>query len=113
RQPGRQVEPRVADTRPVPVDEQRAAVDQRDVVATYVPVEKLLALDLGPLGRADEDRQRVLEPVARAEPEREERLRIVRDRLPAAQVESVLLDARQPRKRRRRGQLVESGANCG
>ena len=109
RQPARDIGQRVPDAREVPIDQDGAAVADAEVVAPHVEMHQRVTVERGDLGGEPEDGQGGVEPRARAEPEREERLGIVLDLDPALEVELAVGGAREIRRRRRRGHLRQAG----
>ena len=96
--PRRDVDVRVRKRRPVPVDENRAAVAEAQVVAAHIEMAERVAVDLCAIGRVEDRRQRALEPFAVTEADREERPRVGCDRLPApAEVGVRVAHTRRPR----------------
>src|SRR5207248_9012043 len=91
REPAGDVERRVAERGVVPVEQDGAAVADAEVVAAHIAVEDRIPGERRPLRRRDQRGQDALEPLLAGEPGREERLRVIGDRLPARY--AVVLEA--------------------
>ena len=107
RQPRRRLEERVPDARVVPVDEDRPAVLDAQVVAPHVEVERGGAVDPRSGGRRGQRGHVLLEPRGRADPCREERRRVVDHVGPAVEAELALLGGRERRGRRGPVELLQ------
>ena len=90
------------DAGPVPVDEDGAIALQRDVVAAHVEVKERLPFDRCRAGRLEQGRQRLGQPLARAQLERQERARVLLDERPAL-AELLAIDVRRRHSVRRPG----------
>ena len=107
RQPGREIEPWVPGAGEVPVDEQRPALAQAQVVAPDVHVHERVALDHGRVGGVGEGGQVRLDPAGIAESQREERIEVPGDLGPPRPVELTLRDGRDLWRRLRGGDMPQ------
>ena len=99
-EPKRNVEPRVAAYRQVPVDEQgRSISPEADVVAPDVQVQKLVPVQRARVGGCDKHRKGGGQPVRRYDSCREQGTWIVSDEAPSALQESRASGAWQPGRR--------------
>src|SRR5437667_1325696 len=111
RQPGDDVEQRIADVREVPVDEDGAPLSQAEVVAADVEVQERFAFEHAGSSGLEQARERRLEPGWRAETGRKQGLSVLSDELPAVQPLALGCDGRQVARRRRGVKLVQGGAD--
>src|SRR5581483_7247751 len=101
RRPGRDVEPRVGERGPVPVDEDRAAVAEAQVVAAHVEMEERVALGRRTVDGRENRRERALEPARIAKARREKRRGILRHDLPPLPQTGMRVAHRRRSRRRR------------
>jgi hypothetical protein len=107
RQPRGGIQHGVAHGGVVPVHEHGSAATQTHVVAPHIEMEQRVAGDLGRRRRFRERRQVLLEPRRRADPEREERLRVRDNVRPSVQPELPLDRGRHAGRGRGRVHVVE------